>query len=526
MDMTAELGQAIGLQLPEETQMLHTYCRIREIAGEEGDCPPLQTCRDFEIDVITEGSGFHAIGQSMIPCKESDIYFLCPGVTHRYFCADTREQMTVRRLIFRLGDWLKGDMALPGSKNFCCGVFQEDTDVACARLNSQLREKINGILDAIECELADQDERWRGMVGAELIRLFTLTSRYIHCSVKHMPGKPKDWEMVCTVLRMVEGEYCNSELSLEILARRLFVSPSHLSRTFKAYTGQLFSEHLRGVRLQHAARLLEESRQTVEKIVFGCGFRDISAFYRNFREAYGMSPQIYRQTIQKPAKSSTTKQESEDTKLMEILSQISENLQKGKAKIVKELVQQALDLGAAPADILNQGLLHGMDIIGEKFKNNEVFVPEVLVAARAMNMGAQVLKPHLAESGIVSAGKVCLGTVKGDLHDIGKNLVRMMMEGKGLEVIDLGTDVPAETFVQTAIEQNCQVICCSALLTTTMNVMEEVVQAVEAAGIRDKVKIMVGGAPVTDEFCAKIGADRYTPDAATAAEVAVAFCKQ
>lgn len=211
---------------------------------------------------------------------------------------------------------------------------------------------------------------------------------------------------------------------------------------------------------------------------------------------------------------------------MEIFSQISENLQKGKAKIVKELVQQALDLGAAPADILNRGLLHGMDIIGEKFKNNEVFVPEVLVAARAMNMGAQVLKPHLAESGIVSTGKVCLGTVKGDLHDIGKNLVRMMMEGKGLEVVDLGTDVPAETFVQTAIEQNCQVICCSALLTTTMNVMEEVVRAVEAAGIRDKVKIMVGGAPVTDEFCAKIGADRYTPDAATAAEVAVAFCKK
>ena len=210
---------------------------------------------------------------------------------------------------------------------------------------------------------------------------------------------------------------------------------------------------------------------------------------------------------------------------MSILVEISENLQKGKAKIVKELVQKALDDGIASADILNEGLLSGMGVIGEKFKNNEVFVPEVLVAARAMNMGAQILKPHLADAGVVAAGKVCIGTVQGDLHDIGKNLVKMMMEGKGLEVVDLGTDVAAETFIQTAIEQNCQVICCSALLTTTMNVMAEVVKAADAAGIRDKVKIMIGGAPINQEFCDLIGADCYTVDAASAADAAVAFCK-
>ena len=210
---------------------------------------------------------------------------------------------------------------------------------------------------------------------------------------------------------------------------------------------------------------------------------------------------------------------------MSILVEISENLQKGKAKIVKELVQKALDDGIAPADILNEGLLSGMGVIGEKFKNNEVFVPEVLVAARAMNMGAQILKPHLADAGVVAAGKVCIGTVQGDLHDIGKNLVKMMMEGKGLEVVDLGTDVAAETFIQTAIEQNCQVICCSALLTTTMNVMAEVVKAADAAGIRDKVKIMIGGAPINQEFCDLIGADCYTVDAASAADAAVEFCR-
>ena len=210
---------------------------------------------------------------------------------------------------------------------------------------------------------------------------------------------------------------------------------------------------------------------------------------------------------------------------MGILNEISEQLQAGKAKIVTQLVQDALDQGLTPEEILDGGLLAGMSVIGEKFKNNEVYVPEVLVAARAMTKGANILKPLLASSGAVSKGKVCIGTVKGDLHDIGKNLVRMMMEGKGLEVVDLGTDVSPETYVQTAIEQNCDVIACSALLTTTMGVMKDVVDAAVAAGIRDKVKIMVGGAPVTDAFCKQIGADCYTPDAASAADAAAAFCE-
>ncbi len=206
------------------------------------------------------------------------------------------------------------------------------------------------------------------------------------------------------------------------------------------------------------------------------------------------------------------------------LQEISLQLQAGKAKIVKQLVQQAIDEGYPAQQILEEGLLSGMNIIGIKFKNNEVFVPEVLVAARAMNQGANLLKPLLMESGVKTNGKVCIGTVQGDLHDIGKNLVKMMMEGKGLEVIDLGTDVAPETYVRTAIEENCQIICCSALLTTTMGVMADVVKAAEEAGIRDKVKIMIGGAPVTEAFCQQVGADAYTPDATSAAEKAVEFC--
>ena len=208
-----------------------------------------------------------------------------------------------------------------------------------------------------------------------------------------------------------------------------------------------------------------------------------------------------------------------------ILEEISAKLQAGKAKLVKELVQQAVDLGIPAQEILEKGLLHGMGIIGDKFKNNEVFVPEVLVAARAMNQGAAVLKPLLVAGNIKNTGKVCIGTIKGDLHDIGKNLVKMMLEGKGLEVIDLGADVAPEIFIKAAMEEDCQIIGVSALLTTTMGGIEDVVKAAEAAGIRDKVKIMVGGAPLTPAFAERIGADAYTEDAATAAEVALEFCK-
>jgi len=206
-----------------------------------------------------------------------------------------------------------------------------------------------------------------------------------------------------------------------------------------------------------------------------------------------------------------------------ILSEISENLQKGKAKDVKELVAQAIEQGISAQEILQKGLLSGMNVIGEWFKNNEIYVPEVLIAARAMKMGSALLKPIIAEEGVQAVGKACIGTVKGDMHDIGKNLVIMMLEGKGFEVIDLGVDVPPERFVEAAIENDCKIICCSALLTTTMDVMGDVVEAAEKAGVRDKVKILVGGAPITQAFCKQIGADAYTVDAASAADMALAL---
>ena len=204
-------------------------------------------------------------------------------------------------------------------------------------------------------------------------------------------------------------------------------------------------------------------------------------------------------------------------------SELNKMVETGKVKIVKTLVTEALENGVAPKEILEQGLLPGMNVIGDKFKNNEVYVPEVLIAARAMKAGVELLKPHMQTGEMGGAGTAVIGTVKGDLHDIGKNLVKMMLEGKGINVIDLGVDVSAEQFIAAVQENDAQIICCSALLTTTMNEMEAVVKKAEEAGIRDEIFIMVGGAPITQEYCDKIGADCYTSDASSASDAAMAY---
>lgn len=205
---------------------------------------------------------------------------------------------------------------------------------------------------------------------------------------------------------------------------------------------------------------------------------------------------------------------------MALIQEISEFLQKGRAKNVKTLVQQALDEGMDPKVILNEGLLDGMMIIGGKFKRNEIFVPEVLVAARALNAGLNILEPKLVEIGNEPIGRTVIGTVKGDLHDIGKNLVAMMLKGAGFEVYDAGVDVTPEAFIEKAEETNADIICMSALLTTTMINMGELVEELKKRNLREKYIVMVGGAPVNGSFAEQIGADYYTPDAATAAEVA------
>ena len=207
------------------------------------------------------------------------------------------------------------------------------------------------------------------------------------------------------------------------------------------------------------------------------------------------------------------------------LNKVRDALVNGKADEVRDMVKKALDEGQEVEKILNEGLIAGMDIVGEKFKRNEFYVPEMLIAARAMKAGMEVLRPILVQKDVKPLGTVVLGTVRGDLHDIGKNLVGMMLEGAGFEIVDLGVDVSPEKFVQTVKEKKAQIVGLSALLTTTMPSMKDVIKALEEEGIRDKVKVMIGGAPVTQNYADEIGADGYAPDAASAADKAKELVK-
>jgi len=205
--------------------------------------------------------------------------------------------------------------------------------------------------------------------------------------------------------------------------------------------------------------------------------------------------------------------------------ELSLAVQKGKAKVVKELVNQGVDEGISVEKILNEGLIDAMGVVGENFKNNTIFVPEMLVAARAMSAGLAILEPLLTATGVKPIGKVVIGTVKGDLHDIGKNLVAMMMKGMGATIYDLGIDVPDSAFVEKAEEVNADIVCLSALLTTTMPAIGDVIREFEKAGVRDKYRIMIGGAPVNQAFADSVGADVYTANASSAAESAIEFLR-
>ena len=206
------------------------------------------------------------------------------------------------------------------------------------------------------------------------------------------------------------------------------------------------------------------------------------------------------------------------------LKQISEFLIQGNRDQVRSLVQKALEEDVPAEDLIYKALVPGMNVVGERFKNNEFYVPEVLIAARAMKMAMAVLRPQLVSSGVKPKGKVAIGTVRGDLHDIGKNLVAMMLEGAGFEINDLGVDVKPEQFVE-AVKGGSGVVALSALLTTTMPAMKETIEALKAEGVRDKAYVMIGGAPVTQNYADEIGADGYSPDAASAVDTAKQLLK-
>ena len=498
-------------------------CIITETVSDDlHSLKQLHTEHFVEIDWVLSGQGTHRIPNQTVPCKEGDVFILSSQIPHGFETENTEKTPTVFRILFDPKEFFSGDEATEDHPHFCYGVFCEDATVSCATLNKETIERLEPTFHAIQRELEKERADWKDAVGAHLSVLLITLSRYMNGAIRKASElSRKDRALISSALRIVKEEFSSDTLTLESLASSLFISPAQLSRVFKHGMEKSFSDYLKELRMAHACLLLKETELPVEQILSECGLRDLQTFYRSFHHYAQMTPSQYRSRYGKPQAT-----QSDEDQIEVFLKEISENLQKGKAKIVTEKIQKAIELGCKPSRILDEGLLAGMNIIGEKFKDNEVYVPEVLVAARAMNMGVALLKPHLASSDIQTTGKVCIGTVQGDMHDIGKNIVKMMLEGKGFEVIDLGVDVPPEVFVQTAREQDCQIICCSALLTTTLEVLEKVVQACIKAGIRDRVKIMVGGAPVNQELCDTIGADCYTCDAASAADAAVELCKE
>ncbi len=483
-----------------------------------------------EISIVTAGKGIHHTLLHTNECNVGDVYFINEGTPHAYFATPGGECPTVCNVIFDPKIMFDCEYAIPDHPKYCYSVFRNNGLFAYLMLTEKELAVVNNTVRCMERELIDRKEDWLPSIKAYLINLCIMAGRYVSLTdTERSEYESKEQLVAQSIMRAVLDHFDEADLTLQKIAKSLFVNKIYAGNIFRAVFGMNFSDYLHQVRLEKAGQMLLDTQLTNEQIVLACGLRDVPNFYRQFKKYTGMTPLVYRkknQHLVKKSSLSKNKIAKGDINMNNsILIEISENLQKGKAKIVAELVQKALDEGVAPDAILNEGLLSGMNIIGEKFKNSEVYVPEVLVTARAMNKGTAILKPHLAAAGVQATGKVCIGTVQGDLHDIGKNLVKMMLEGKGLEVIDLGTDVSPETFVQTAIDQNCQVICCSALLTTTMGVMEDVVKKAIELGVRDKVKIMIGGAPVNEDFCKKIGADCYTPDAASAADAAVKFCK-
>ena len=464
--------------------------------------PQVGQSDEVELSLVLEGKGHHRLLNETLDCRRGDLYLLNGAVPHFYY-AQEGETLVVQTLRFQ------------SAEPSCCGIFADGVPVAYALLNAKAFEQVTDMLAGIQSEAEGRDSCWETAAQSYLSLLLIAVCRYINMADTAGVLHPKEWVSVSAALREVEEQYGDAGMTLDSVAAALYISSPQLSRLFPKVLGRGFQEYVRNLRVSRACELLRNTPLTNEEIVTRCGLKDVPSFYRVFKSVMGTTPYQYRMSYHNDEKGE---------KNMNLI-EISESLQKGRAKLVEEGVKAALEEGIPAARILNEGLMDGMNVVGEKFKRNEVYVPEVLVAARAMNKGIAVLKPYLAEDGVEAKGRVCIGTVQGDLHDIGKNLVKMMMEGKGLEVIDLGTDVSAETFVQTAVEQNCQVICCSALLSTTMDVMAEVVKLAEEKGIRDRVKIMVGGAPVSEEYCQKINADCYTVDAASAADAAVELCQ-
>lgn len=504
-----------------DAPVFQNICRQFDVYSESVGLSELHQHQFIEISIVTGGTGIHRIWNAEYTCHSGSICILNSAVPHGYFIKDKEADFEVCNLLFDVKDILKGEAARIGSEKYMFGLFSSNNFAVQIMLTQKQLDFIQSIYKNIADEISQKKDSWQEALRSYITLFLISAARIAEENAVHLQREASsDQKAVAKAVQIVNSMYADPDFSLEYIAEALYTSKASASRMFKAVTGEYFSDYLRYIRMEKAAEIIEKTNLPNDEIALQCGYSDVQSFCTQFKNTFGKPPGQYRKLIRKEK---TDKQKEiyilteKEQKQMSILQEISEKLQKGKAKDVTALVTQALEENIAPNVILNEGLVSGMNIIGDKFRNNQVFVPEVLVAARAMNAGLKILKPALSVAGVEPLGKAVICTVKGDMHDIGKNLVKMMIEGQGIECIDLGVDVDPAKIVDTVKESGAQIVCLSALLTTTMMGQKDVIDALIAAGIRDKVKVMVGGAPITQEFADEIGADCYTLDAASAA---------
>lgn len=475
----------------------------------------LSSTNSIEIAIVIGGDGICKILNSSIECKYGDLFIFNCDLPHAFFTKNSNVPLRILKISFSpkiFENTTRENISLLEE------LFKSGVPYSCSVLNSSAMNEMLRICGAIRREIDNRAVAWDKALISHLTLLLINLTRYNDLADAIEVERHKEWYIVFAAMSEISRSYSDSSLSLNTIAERLFIGRSTLSRAFSKATGISIHDYLQSVRLKQACAMLENTEMSNEEIALACGIKDLTTFYNTFKRKYGVTPLKYKKSL------SSAGVCNNENPTKNIVAEINISVQNGRAKEAAALTVMAIEEGIPPEKILSEGLISAMDSVGERFKANQIFVLEVLMVAKAMNASLEHIRPLMGNVGSTKSGKVCIGTVRGDLHDIGKNLVKIMMEGRGIEVIDLGVDVAPERFIETAIAENCKIICLSALLTTTMPVMEEVVRAAEAAGIRDKVKIMIGGAPVSQAFCDQIGADAYSDDAATAADIAFKFC--
>ena len=495
------------------------YENYSSLLKNENSLGELHQHQFIEISYVAAGSGIHRIWNKSYPVSAGDLFLLNTAVAHNFFTDSDGHHITVRSLYFDPLELFGPEITEIGGERYLFGLFSQNNFTIHLFLKpKQLRtitQKFDELLQETDEQLVDWKETIPAMLTMLLITIKRLADTYQSTQTY---SDPNGTSLTSAVLHMIEENYSDPSFSLKNVSERLHISHSSLSRNFFEVTGKHFSSYLCSYRMQQAAMLAAETELSNIEIASMCGYCDTTSFQRQFRQVIGVTPGDFRK-LQKQ-KSAVQAENETQTFKQSLYTEISDYLLQCRGNEVISLVASCLEQDLPAEEILNLGLVPGMNAIGEKFRANKVFVMEVLAAAKAMNSSMELLKPHLIEAGIEPIGKAVICSVSGDMHDIGKNLVKLMMEGEGITCIDLGVNVPSAAVVEAVREHNSQLVCLSSLMTTTMMGLRDVIDALKKSGLRSHVKVMVGGAPVTQAFADSIGADCYTPDAVTAAKEA------